>query len=80
MSDAAAPFRLAVYDLDRTVLRTPTFTLFLLWAAARSAPWRLLLAPVFLGLLAGHALGLYSRDALKPAAIALMLGRRLPAE
>ena len=80
MSDAAAPFRIAVYDLDRTVLRMPTFTLFLLWAAARSAPWRLLLAPVFLGLLAGHALGLYSRDALKPAAIALMLGRRLPAE
>ena len=29
--------RVAIYDLDRTVLRKPTFTLFLLWAARREA-------------------------------------------
>src|SRR3546814_8921854 len=33
-----AATRIAIYDLDRTVLRKPTFTLFLLWAAWRAAP------------------------------------------
>lgn len=69
--------RVAIYDLDRTVLRKPTFTLFLLWAAAREAPWRLLLLPVLAALMIGYALRLYGRDGFKPAAIRLMLGRRL---
>lgn len=78
MSDPVAARRpLAIYDLDRTVLRTPTFTLFLIWAAWRTAPWRLLLVPALLLLLLGHAIGLYGRDALKPAAIGLMVGRRV---
>lgn len=66
--------RIAIYDLDRTVLRKPTFTLFLLWAAWREAPWRLLLLPVLLALMIGYALRLYGRDRFKPAAIRLMLG------
>ena len=37
MTGTPPPVRIAIYDLDRTVLRTPTFTLFLLWAAARVA-------------------------------------------
>jgi HAD superfamily hydrolase (TIGR01490 family) len=80
MSETAPPARVAVYDLDRTLLRTPTFTLFLIWAAARRSRWRLLRTPALLLLLAGHAVGLYGRDALKPAAIRLMLGARLPVE
>jgi HAD superfamily phosphoserine phosphatase-like hydrolase len=68
------PIRVAVYDLDRTVLRTPTFTLFLLWAAWRDTPWRLLLLPALAALMIGYALGLYGRDRFKPAAIRLMLG------
>lgn len=71
------PLRVAVYDLDRTLLRTPTFTLFLLWAARRDAPWRLLLLPALAALMIGHALGLYGRDRFKPAAIRLMLGRTI---
>jgi HAD superfamily phosphoserine phosphatase-like hydrolase len=74
------PERLAIYDLDRTVLQTPTFTLFLIWAAWRTAPWRLMLLPVLAILLLGNAIGLYSRDAFKPAAIALMIGRRISRE
>jgi HAD superfamily phosphoserine phosphatase-like hydrolase len=66
--------RIAIYDLDRTVLRKPTFTLFLLWAAWREAPWRLLLLPALAGLMIGYALRLYGRDRFKPAAIRLMLG------
>ncbi|WP_439568767.1 HAD-IB family phosphatase [Sphingopyxis sp.] len=69
--------RVAIYDLDRTVLRRPTFTLFLLWAAAREAPWRLLLLPPLAALMIGYALRLYGRDRFKPAAIRLMLGRHL---
>ena len=69
--------RVAIYDLDRTVLRKPTFTLFLLWAAAREAPWRLLLLPALAALMIGYALRLYGRDGFKPAAIRLMLGPHL---
>jgi len=72
-----APVRIAVYDLDRTVLRKPTFTLFLLWAAGREAPWRLLLLPLLAALMIGYALRLYGRDRFKPAAIRLMLGPNL---
>jgi len=73
MSDVV-PVRVAIYDLDRTVLRTPTFTLFLLWAAWREATWRLLLLPALAALMIGYALRLYDRDRFKPAAIGLMLG------
>lgn len=69
--------RVAIYDLDRTVLRKPTFTLFLLWAAARETPWRLLLLPLMAALMIGYALRLYGRDRFKPAAIRLMLGPHL---
>ena len=37
--------RLAIYDMDKTVTRRATFTPFLLHAARRLAPWRLLLLP-----------------------------------
>jgi phosphatidylglycerophosphatase C len=74
MTDLPPSARIAVYDLDRTVLRKPTFTLFLLWAAWREAPWRLLLLPALAALMIGYALRLYGRDRFKPAAIRLMLG------
>ncbi|MBW8294811.1 HAD-IB family phosphatase [Sphingopyxis sp.] len=70
--------RVAIYDLDRTVLRTPTFTLFLLWATWRAAPWRLLLLPLLAGLAIGHGLNFYGRDRFKPFAIRLMLGATIP--
>jgi phosphatidylglycerophosphatase C len=77
MTDAVPPAGVAIYDLDRTILRKPTFTLFLLWAAWREAPWRLLLLPALAALMIGYALRLYGRDRFKPAAIRLMLGRRI---
>jgi phosphatidylglycerophosphatase C len=79
MTDVAPPVRIAIYDLDRTILRKPTFTLFLLWAAWRVAPWRLLALPALLLLFVGAGLRLYGRDSFKPAAIRLMLGRRISA-
>lgn len=77
MTGASSPPRIAIYDLDRTVLRKPTFTLFLLWAAWREAPWRLLLLPALAALMIGYALRLYGRDRFKPAAIRLMLGANI---
>lgn len=74
MTDTPPPIRVAIYDLDRTALRTPTFTLFLLWAAWREAPWRLLRLPALAMLMIGYALRLYGRNRFKPAAIRLMLG------
>ncbi|MGH6633036.1 MAG: HAD-IB family phosphatase, partial [Sphingopyxis sp.] len=50
---------------------------FLLWAAWREAPWRLLLLPALAALMIGYALRLYGRDRFKPAAIRLMLGARI---
>jgi len=79
MTPQPPPIRIAVYDLDRTVLRKPTFTLFLLWAAWRVAPWRLLALPALLLLFMGVGLGLFGRDSFKPAAIRLMLGRQISA-
>ncbi len=38
--------RLAIYDMDRTITRLPTFTYFLFHAARRRHPWRLLFLPL----------------------------------
>jgi phosphatidylglycerophosphatase C len=66
--------KFAFYDLDRTILSTPTFTLFLYWAAATDKPWRLLLTPIWLLLAIGYTLKLTDRGGFKPAAIRLFLG------
>lgn len=73
------PVRLAIYDMDKTVTRKATFTPFLLHAARRLAPWRLLLLPV-----AGLASLLYlaraiDRGRLKAVNYRLLVGRRTPA-
>lgn len=67
--------RIAIYDLDRTLTRRSTFTPFLMFAAARIAPWRLLFAPLWLGLMIAHKLGLLDRTTLKRRGMVLMLGR-----
>jgi phosphatidylglycerophosphatase C len=67
--------RVAIFDLDKTLTRHPTFALWLAWWAARRAPWRLPLLALF-GLLAlGHPLGLASRGWLKVVGHRLLLGR-----
>lgn len=65
---------MAIYDLDRTVTVRPTYTRFLLGAARRLAPLRLLLAPLLAGLWLGHRLGFYTRDRLKSLMWALLIG------
>lgn len=72
--------RIAIFDLDRTLLRRPTFTAFLSYAAATEAPHRLAFAPLWLLLLIGYKLKLYHRKRLKQWGIALFVGRTIPAD
>jgi HAD superfamily hydrolase (TIGR01490 family) len=71
---------LAIYDMDKTVTRRPTYLPFLLHAARRLAPWRLLLLPVA-GLLAlAYAAGLIDRARLKELTYGLLVGRGVAPE
>lgn len=65
---------LAIYDLDKTVTRTPTYTPFLLMGAREFAPWRLALAPVAAGAMLAYAGKLLVRSKLKELNQALLLG------
>ena len=71
--------RLAIYDMDKTITRDPTWTRFLVHAAKVRAPWRLGLLPVagLAGL--GYVLKLTDRAGLKAATQRLMLGRAVSA-
>jgi len=69
---------LAIYDMDRTVTRGPTFEPFLLHAAARLAPWRFLFAPALLFTGLAYLFGFADRARLKEMNFALLIGRVAP--
>lgn len=70
---------LAIYDMDRTITRKATYTPFLIHAALRLAPWRLLLAPAVAALMLAYLLGLVDRARLKEINYRLLVGRGRPA-
>lgn len=80
MSDGRSPDRaeLAIFDLDRTITRWPTYSAFLLFCALRLAPWRLATIPLLAPVAIGYATGLVSRTAMKEAMHALLIGRNVP--
>ena len=69
--------RLAVYDMDKTITRDPTWTAFLVHAARARAPWRLGLLPLAGVAGLGYMLKLIGRARLKEISQRLMLGRAL---
>lgn len=71
----ARPHRIAIYDMDKTITRAPTWTPFLVHAARERAPWRLALMPIagLYGL--GYATNLIDRARLKQLTQQLMVGR-----
>lgn len=71
---------IAIYDMDRTITRTGTYTPFLIHAALRRAPWRLLLLPVALIAMLGYACRLMTRARLKEVNQSLLLGRHISPE
>jgi len=72
--------RLAIYDMDKTVTRKATYTPFLIHAALRLAPWRLLLLPAAGLLTLAYALRLLDRARLKELNYILLIGRRVAPE
>ncbi|ANY20768.1 haloacid dehalogenase-like hydrolase [Tsuneonella dongtanensis] len=66
--------RIAIYDLDRTITRRPTFTPFLIYAASALTTWRVALAPVWIVLMIGYRFGLYDRTTLKRLGMRLLIG------
>lgn len=66
--------KIAIYDMDKTITRRPTYTRFLLHMARRRHPWRLALLPVTLVPLALYGLGLVGRARLKTVNQRLLLG------
>ena len=70
---------LAVYDLDRTITRKPTYTLFLIHCAMRRQQWRLLFVPVVVVAMLAYAMGLFDRGRLKEICQALLIGTHVHA-
>lgn len=68
---------LAIYDMDRTVTRRPTYTSFLLHCARRRAPWRLVFVPLVVGSMLAYLAKLISRARLKEINHALLIGRSI---
>ena len=68
--------KVAIYDLDKTLVRRATFTPFLVFAARKLAPWRLILLPVWVLLMLGYRAGFYDRTRLKTAGMRMMLGKQ----
>lgn len=72
---------LAIYDMDRTITQRATYTPFLLHAALRRAPWRLMLLPFVLLTMIAYVAKLLDRGRLKELNQALLLGPHIaPAE
>ncbi len=67
--------RIALYDLDRTVTRAPTFTPFLVHMAASGNPLRLLGVPLWVLAMIGYKAKLYGRKPLKQFGLRLLAGR-----
>ncbi|MET0370874.1 MAG: HAD-IB family hydrolase [Sphingobium sp.] len=65
---------LAIYDMDRTITFTGTYTGFLIHVARRMAPWRLALLPVVALMMLAYVVRLMSRQSLKEINQALMIG------
>ena len=69
---------LAIYDMDRTVTRTGTYTPFLLHAAKTLAPWRLAFAPAVPLVMLAYAAKLIDRRRLKEICQRLLIGASIP--
>ena len=69
---------LAIYDMDRTITRTGTFTPFMIHAAIRLAPWRLIFVPFAAMAMLAYVLKLIERKRLKELNQAMLLGRNVP--
>jgi HAD superfamily phosphoserine phosphatase-like hydrolase len=70
---------LAIYDMDRTITRRPTYAAFMWRAVTRLAPWRAVLAPLVILTTLAYLIGLIDRGRLKEMNFLLLVGRVAPA-
>jgi HAD superfamily hydrolase (TIGR01490 family) len=70
---------LAIYDMDRTITRRPTYGPFMWFALTRLAPWRLALTPVVIVTTLAYLAGLIDRGRLKEVNFRMLVGRVAPA-
>lgn len=70
---------LAVYDLDRTITKRPTYTPFLIHCALRRQQWRLIFVPLVVIAMVMYAMGLFDRSRLKEICQALLIGHKVHA-
>lgn len=68
--------RVAMYDMDRTITRSGTYSGFLMHVAKRRQQWRLLLLPLVGVAGAAYALRLIDRSQLKAINLRLLVGKR----
>lgn len=69
---------ISIFDVDRTITRRPTYSHFLLFAALRTAPWRLLLLPVLAPVALAYAAKMLPRRVMKEWMHRVALGRAVP--
>jgi HAD superfamily phosphoserine phosphatase-like hydrolase len=69
---------LAIYDMDRTITRRPTYGPFMAFAVRRLAPWRIVLTPLVLFTTLGYFVGLIDRGRLKEINFRMLIGRVSP--
>jgi len=72
--------KIALYDLDKTITKRPTYLPFLLHAAWRHERWRLIFLPGLLFLFAGYVLRAIDRGRLKEQMQDMLLGSPVDAE
>lgn len=70
--------RLAIYDMDRTITFSGTYTGFLVHVARHMAPWRLILLPLVPVMMLAYVVKLISRQKLKEINQALLIGDNVP--
>ena len=68
---------LAIYDMDRTVTKGPTYVPFLIYCALRRSPWRFIFLPFILLSVLVYAARLIDRGRLKEISQELLLGRKI---
>ncbi|MEO7750637.1 MAG: HAD-IB family hydrolase [Sphingomicrobium sp.] len=66
---------LAIYDMDKTVTRGPTYGAFLFHVALRRTPWRLVLLPLVVLTVIAYAARLIDRARLKEVNHRLLIGK-----
>ena len=76
--NTAAPIKIAIYDMDKTITRRATYNGFLAHMALRRAPWRLLFLPLLPFGLVLYAAKIWQRRRLKEFSQSLLIGRRVP--